>query len=139
MSREGEGREPDMAEYAVKIPPLWPSDSMLWFAQVQAKFMLKGIAAQLTKFQHILANLSQAITTEVRDLLMNSPYEYPYAALKDTLITRTILSEQRRLQQLFSIEGLGDQKPAHLLHKMPQLLGEKVDAVDPSLLRGLFF
>ena len=59
---------------------------MLWFTQVEAQFVLKGITAQLMKFHHILANLSQEIATEVRDLLMNPPEENPYDVLKETLI-----------------------------------------------------
>ena len=46
--------------------------------QVDAQFVLKGITAQVTKFNHVLANLSQEITTEVRDLLINPPAENPY-------------------------------------------------------------
>ena len=111
--REGERRNPEVAAYADKIPPFWPSDPtcMLWFMQVESQFLLRGITAQVTKFHHILANLSQKITTEVRDLLINPPKENPYDVLKDTFIKRTTLSEQQRLQQLLSAEDLGDQKP----------------------------
>ena len=87
-------------------------------------FMLRGITSQMTKFHHVLANLSQKIATKVRDLLMNLPVENPYDVLK-TLVKRTTLSEQRRLQQLLSIEDLGDQKPTQLLQKMQQLLDDK--------------
>ena len=65
-----ERRNPEMAAYAIKIPPFWPSDPILWFTQVESQFMLRGITAQVTKFHHILANLSQEIATEVRDLLI---------------------------------------------------------------------
>ena len=62
-----------MAVYAVKIPLFWPSDPILWFMQVEFEFMLRGITAQLTKFHLVLANLSQEITIEVRDLLLHRP------------------------------------------------------------------
>ena len=64
---------------------------MLWFTQVESQFMLRGITAQKTKFHHVLANLLQVITTEVRDQLINPPKENPYDVLKDTLIKRTTL------------------------------------------------
>ena len=108
----------EMVTYAIKIPPFWPSDPMLWFVQVEAQFMLKGILGQLTKFHHVLANLSQEIGTEVRDLLMNLPEQNPYDVLQETLIKRTTISEQQQLQQLCSAEDLGDQKPTQLLRKM---------------------
>ena len=91
----------------------------------------------MTKFNHILANLSQGIATEVRNLLMNPPAEKPYDVLKETLIKRTTLSEQQGLQQLLSAEDLGDRKPTQLFRKMQQLLSEKAIAMDPSLPRGL--
>ena len=120
--RVGEGRDLEMAAYAVKVPPFWPSDRMLWFTQVEAQFMLRGITAQLTKFHHVLTNLSQEIAIEVRDLLMNPPTENPYDVLKKTHIKRTTLFEQQQLQQLLNAEDLGDQKPTQLLQKMQQLL-----------------
>ena len=116
--RVGKSRDLEVAAYAVKISPFWPSDPMSWLTQVESQFMLQGITAQAIKFHHVLANLSQVIATEVRDLLRNPPKENPYDVLKETLIKRTTLSEQRRLQQLLSAEDLGNQKPTQLLQKM---------------------
>ena len=58
--------------------------------------------------------------------------------MKEALIQRTTLSEQRRLQQLFSTEELGDRKPTQLLRRIQQLLGDKVTTTDSSFLRELF-
>ena len=118
MSRESKGKYLEMAAYVVKIPPSWPSNPILWFMQVESQFMLRRITAQLMKFHYVLANLSQEIATEVRDLLMNPPAENPYDVFKETLIKNTILSEKRLLQQLLSAEDLGDQKPTQLFQKM---------------------
>ena len=52
---------------------------------------------------------------------MNPPEENPYDVLKETIIKRTTLSEQRHLQQLLSAEDLGDQKPIHLLRQRQPL------------------
>ena len=97
----------------LKLPPYWPSDPEVWFAQVEAQFTTRGITAQKTKFDHIVASLSSEIATEVRDLI-------------------------RRLQQLFNTEELGDRKPTQLLRRMQQLLGDKAASTDSSFLRGLF-
>ena len=92
--RVSKGRD-HVAAYAIKIPSFWLSDPMLWFTQIVAQFTLRGITAQLTKFHHILANLSQEIATKIRDLLMNPPAENRYDVLKKTLIKRTTLSEKQ--------------------------------------------
>ena len=64
-------REPEVAAYAIKILPFWPSDPMLWLMQAEGQLNKRGITAEVTMFDHVLANFSQEITKEVRDLLMN--------------------------------------------------------------------
>ena len=75
---------------------------------------------------------------EVRDLILKAPDTDPYVTLKEQLIKRTAASEQRRLQQLFNAEELGDRKPTQLLQRMQQFLGEKASTTDGSFLRQLF-
>ena len=78
-------------------------------------------------FNYIIANLS----TEIRDLILRPPDENPYDKVKEQLIKRTAASEQRRLQQLFSTEELGD-------HKLRQLAGDTLGLPDGTFLRELF-
>ena len=84
-----------------------------------------------------MPSLSPEYAAEVRDLLLRLPVEHPYDKLKEELTKRTALSEQRRLQQLFTGEELGDRKPTQLLRRMHQLLGDR-PGLDNTFLRELF-
>lgn len=133
--------EPDtggVSAINLKLPPFWPSDPEVWFAQVEAQFATRGITAQKTKFEHIVASLSPEYATEVRDLILHPPATRPYDTLRDQLVKRTAASDQRRLQQLLHSEELGDRKPSQLLRKMQQLLGDSAAATDSGFVRGLF-
>jgi hypothetical protein len=65
---------------AVKIPPFWPCDPELWFAQVEAQFKEKNITSQGTKCAHVVAALSPEAATEVRDSLLRRGFNELYMA-----------------------------------------------------------
>ncbi len=91
----------------IKIPPFWPSDPELWFAQVEAQFTIKQITVQNTKYSHVVAALSPEAATEVHDLILNPPETNPH----ETLIERVSLSKRSKIHQLLHAEELGDRKP----------------------------
>jgi hypothetical protein len=127
-----------LATVSVKLPPFWPSDPEIWFAQVEATFTTRRITSERTRFDYVIAYLSPEVATEIRDLILKPPEATPYKILKEQLIRRTAASEQRRLQQLFNAEELGDRKPTQLLRRMQQLLGDRASTTDSTFLRELF-
>ena len=116
--------QPTVGAIQIKLPPFWPKDPALWFAQIEAQFTTRGITASRTKFDYVVSSLSPEFAIEVRDLLLSPPRDQPYETLKRELTNRTSLSEQRRLQQLLTAEELGDRKPTQVLRRIQQLLGD---------------
>ncbi|KAM7301309.1 hypothetical protein ISCGN_016828 [Ixodes scapularis] len=94
----------NIAAVRLRLPQLWPSDPLLWFAQVEAQFATAKITGQLTKFHHIIAVLSPEIATEVRDLILAPPPQNPYDTLKAEL-ANIGLRDDKGLTRSRCIEG----------------------------------
>ena len=125
---------------ALKIPPFWPANPAVWFAQVEAQFCNWGVAQQQHSqhFDYVIATLDPDMATEVRDLNLHPPAEQPYDRLKETLIQRTEASEQRRLQQLLMADELGSWKPSQLLRRMQQFFNDSGPVPDSAFVHQLF-
>ena len=92
-----------VATVSVKLPPFWPSDPEVWFAQVKAHFTSRCITAQHTRFGYVIASLTPEVATEVRDLILKPPDDRPYTVLREKLIKRT---QQPTAHSLIKTHGL---------------------------------
>ena len=103
--------------------PFMTNEPVIWFAQLEAGFASKRITSQREKFNYTVSVLPPAVALEVKDIILQPPSSAPYDTLKEQVISRTSVSEQKKLQQLLTIEALGDRKPTQLLRSMRALAG----------------
>ena len=101
---------PSLAAVSIKLPPFWPADPEVRFAQIEAQFTMRRITSEKTHFDYVVSSLSPEFAVEVSDLLLRPPEEAPYNTLKDKLVKCTAVSEQHKLQELIRGEELGDRK-----------------------------
>ena len=115
-----------MSENAVslKLPPFWAAEPQIWFAQAEAQFALRKIAADDTKYFYVLSALDQATASRLKDFISNPPQEDKYEELKARLVETFDLSEPERASLLLHFRPLGDAKPSTLMDEMLALLGD---------------
>ncbi|KAJ0169230.1 hypothetical protein K1T71_002833 [Dendrolimus kikuchii] len=110
----------------VRLPPFWPEEPALWFAQVEGQFVLSGITADATKFYHVISQLDHRYAAEVKDIITSPPAENKFGKLKTELVKRLSASQGKRVQQLLMHEELGDRKPSQFLRHLQALAGQSL-------------
>ena len=116
--------EPPLSSH-IRLPPFSMSNPRLWFAQVEAHYRAHRIRSQSVMYSYVVTALTPEIAEEVEDFITDMPEKDPYNTLKDAVISRTAVSDQRRLDELFSNVEIGDRTPSQLLRYMRQLLGKR--------------
>ncbi|XP_008188179.1 uncharacterized protein LOC103310730, partial [Acyrthosiphon pisum] len=99
---------------AVRVPPFWKGDPMIWFAQVEAQFDLAGINIDTTKYNHKICAVDTEILSQVADIVQNPPANEKYAKLKNRLVELYTDSQESKLRKLLGDMQLGDKKPSML-------------------------
>lgn len=107
----------------VKLPPFWPQQPRVWFAQAEAQFELKGITQEGTRYCHLVSALDQEVAARVVDFLTAPPTSARYSLLKDRLLSTFSLSESERASRLLHLPAVGDERPSVLMDRMLSLLG----------------
>lgn len=128
-------QQPELNHVSVRVPPFWPDDPEMWFAQIENQFAIARITSEDTKFSYVAGNLDAKYMREVRDILMNPPQTNKYLHLKTHLIKRLSASHQEKTRRLLEHEEMGDRKPSQFLRHLQGLAGANVP---DNLIRSLW-
>lgn len=122
--------------YKLTLPEYYPNDPECWLAQIEAQFDLYKISSQLNRYRYLVGALPRHLIPELRDLIVHPPTSSPYDVLKETLLKRTSLSEEKRLEQLLSTIHLEHRTPSQLLRLIRQ--ASEPFTVDQKLLKYIW-
>ncbi|XP_028166075.1 uncharacterized protein LOC114356893 isoform X1 [Ostrinia furnacalis] len=120
------GSNQDVCRVGVRVPPFWPEEPAVWFAQIEGQFALSGINVDATKFYYVVSQLDHQYAAEVKDIIISPPANDKYEKLKSELIKRLTSSKESKIKQLLMHEELGDRKPSQFLRHLQSLSGTTV-------------
>lgn len=113
----------DISKVGIRVPPFWPEEPEVWFAQIEGQFAISGITSDATKFNYIISQMDNITCIEIKDIIINPPASEKYNKLKYELIKRLTVSKEKRIKQLLMHEELGDRKPSQFLRHLKSLAG----------------
>lgn len=135
-SNENPGVDSSIDSIKIKLPPFWSNNPQIWFYQAEAQFNIYKISSDSTKYFLIISVLPPNISDNIIDILSNPPKENKYVMLKNALLERRSLSEEKRLEKLLEREDLRDKKPSDAYRSMQILAGS---GVSEKIITNLWF
>lgn len=126
----------EQASTSVKLPQFWSQCPEAWFLQAESQFNVKNITRDTTKYEYIISALPQEVILTVWDKIKDTNNQN-YTQLKNVLIQRHSISEEKKFEELISNTDLGDRKPSDLYRSMELLTGTS-SIIGSDLLKQLW-
>lgn len=105
---------------SIKLPDFWPATPKLWFQKVESQFALRGVTTEQTKYNHIMATISQEVALKIYDTI-NEPGETPYTTLKDSILKAFTPSASSLIKELLNDVEIGDRTPSQFFRHLATL------------------
>jgi hypothetical protein len=107
------------------VAPKYEDDAELWFRQLEAKFAVSRIRAQLSKYYIAFGNLPGVLLKPVvASLGKPSDCDRPYDDLKNAVLSRESLSVTQRIDAVLKDVAMGDRKPSDYFSHLKELAGD---------------
>jgi hypothetical protein len=114
---------------AIKLPEFWTADPEMWFWQEEYAFRRAQVTDSLTKYDHVLTKLPEAVISSIWDLVCVVDHSYTDAneQLKSCLLSSYGQSKWQQINKLLDHHDLRARRPSFLMDQMLTLLlaGEK--------------
>ena len=96
MKIESNNTELITSTISANIPNYNPTNISVWLSQLNALFNAKRITSQTAKYAYVVEKLSTDVAAEVVDLLDQMPEEKPYETLRNAIINRMGISDEKK-------------------------------------------
>ncbi|XP_069357959.1 uncharacterized protein [Maniola hyperantus] len=113
----------EVFKVGIKVPPFYPNEPEIWFAQLEGQFALANITSDTTRFYYVMGHLEHQYAKEIKDVVINPPPTNKYEKLKTELVNRLSASRATKMKQLLRHEELGDRKPSQFFRHLRDLAG----------------
>ena len=104
-----------------KLPEFWIDAPVAWFGAAEAQFRLRGVVSEVDRFCLVTQALHKETVRQVMHLVAEPDPDQPYTLLKQALLASHVLTDFQRVEQLLSMEPMGDKKPSQLLAAMLEI------------------
>ena len=121
------------AAVAVKLPTFWQDEPTIWFTQAESMFATKGITADKTMYDYVVAALDNKAALEIKSTLVSPPKTDMYKAIKGALIDAFDKTQEAKDAELLSLTDIGDRLPSSHYRYLKSLNSD-----GKTLLRALF-
>ena len=98
-------------------PTFWQTSPKVWFAQAEAKFGVRNISADRTKYYNVVAALDETAANRMTYAILHPPADGKYEHLKAALLEcyDIKISDDEATAKLESLDGLGERRLPNLL------------------------
>ncbi len=90
----------EISAISPKIPNLWLENMEMWLTIIDSQCVTRSITQELTKFHYVVGVLTPDIADRLQHIICKPPSEKPYTALRQAIITFTVLTDRQRYMAL---------------------------------------
>ena len=103
---------------ALQLPSFWTDSPSAWFGLAESRFRMRHINNEWDKFDAVVSALPKDTLRLVLSAVTDPDEHVPYTAIKARLLSTHIRTDYQRIEQLLSMDGLGERRPSELLAHM---------------------
>jgi len=103
---------------ALQLPSFWTDSPSAWFGLAESRFRMRHIANEWDRFDAVVSALPKDTLRLVLSAVTDPDEHVPYTAIKARLLSTHVRTDYQRIEQLLSMDGLGDRRPSELLAHM---------------------